>query len=211
MQASKANVVTKFHLRSLGIRNAELEYYLMVFGRMAEIASFLGGSASAALTIDISKDESLVLKATYLMVASSAFGAFLLVLIISAMCSMWGPGKALRGEDAAAMDYAIYILENAQRCAMRFFCFGLLCFLLAAFLLCWLLFKFKGSVWASAILAMMFLFLFQKGAIIFTVLNSGTSVSSALRGNLVKNVGELLGDRNLNAHAGVTTRFANKV
>ena len=75
LQANKANVITWFHLKSLDIRNAELQYFLMVFSRMEEIASFLGGSASAALTIDIPKGEDVIAtKAFYLFMTSSAFG-----------------------------------------------------------------------------------------------------------------------------------------
>eukprot|EP00392_Amoebophrya_sp_AT5.2_P011120 g11195.t1 len=213
LQASKAKVVTGFHLDALNIRQAELSYFLMVFSRLQEIASFLGFSASAALSINVTTtEENQNMKAFFLVATTTCFGSFFCVLMISSMCTMWGPGKALRGDNAASMDYALYVLEHAHQLAIRFTFLGLVCFLFAAVLLVWLLFAWKGSVPASVVLMGFMGVLLQKLFRIYMALQSGKTVSSALRGNLVKDVGELMGDHTLEgANGGISTRFANHV
>ncbi|CAD7966933.1 unnamed protein product [Amoebophrya sp. A120] len=266
LQASKANVVTKFHLEALHIRQAELQYFLLVFSRMQDIASFLGFSASAALSVDFdthyekavelakesghaihhSETTQDYLKAFFLFVATTCFGSFFTVLMISTLCSMWGPGKALRGDNAAAMDYAVMVLSNAHEIAIKFTFLGIISFMFAAILLVWLLFPWKGSVPATVVLMFFAGKLSEKSFHIYEHLfgrpyasspasgerelaagagyhpasynETGRSpnkqfVSSALRGNLVKDVGELMGDKSLEGvtRAGISTKFANSV
>lgn len=97
IQANKANVVTDFHLKALNIRNRELDYFLMVFDKMSSISSLLAGFASSALMVGIPRRDNPYLVALFLVSTGCALGAHLLVVIISTMCTMWGPKGAAWG------------------------------------------------------------------------------------------------------------------
>merc|ERR1719217_1444295 len=151
IQATKAKVVTGFHLSALNVRNFELEYFLLVFDKLSSISSFLAGFASSALMVGIPRKDNPILVAIFLLTTASAFGAHLLVVIVATMCIMWGPGKALRGEDATSMDWAIYILEQTQIKCQNFFIFGLVCYFVSSIVVVWLLFDMRGSIIISVI------------------------------------------------------------
>merc|ERR1719335_1287020 len=162
IQATKAKVVTHFHLSSLNIRNFELEYFLMVFDKLSSISSLLCGFASSALMVGIPRKDDPFLVAFFLLTTASAFGAHLLVVIVATMCIMWGPGKALRGEDATSMDWAIYILEQTQITTQRYFIFGLVCYFISSIVVVWLLFDLEGSVIITVIYSILMVWLFAK-------------------------------------------------
>lgn len=211
IQANKANVVTGFHLTSLNIRNYELGYFLMVFDKLSSISSLLAGFASSALMVGIPRRDNPYLVALFLLSTGSALGAHLLVVIVSTMCIMWGPGKALRGEDATSMDWAIYILEQTQIKIQRFFMFGLLCYFVSSILVVWLLFDLRGSIIITVIFGVIMVWLLVKSLKIYRALNPSQVVSGRLKGNPVKNVGELMGDERLTAETGVTASFATHI
>ncbi|CAJ1341809.1 unnamed protein product [Effrenium voratum] len=102
IQANKATVVTEFHKQALEVRNMELEYYLLVFDKISTISALLAGFASTAVQVEVPKDAAPPLKTLYLLSAASALGAHLLVVVVCTMCTMWGPGHALRGQETPA-------------------------------------------------------------------------------------------------------------
>lgn len=211
IQANKANVVTGFHLKALNIRNRELDYFLMVFDKMSSISSLLAGFASSALMVGIPRRDNPYLVALFLVSTGCALGAHLLVVIISTMCTMWGPGKALRGEDSTSVDYAIYIMEQTQMKTMRFFFFGLICYFVSSILVVWLLFDARGSCIVTTIYFLLVAWLWQKSVVIYHALNPRMVVSGRIKGNPVKNVGELMGDERLSGETGVTASFATHI
>lgn len=211
IQATKANVVTGFHLTSLNIRNYELNFFLMVFDKLSSISSLLAGFASSALMIGIPRRDNPYLVTLFLITTGCAFGAHLLVVIVSTMCIMWGPGKALRGEDATSMDWTVYILEQTQLKTQKFFIFGLVCYFISSIVCVWLLFDQRGSIVISIIFLILMVWLFAKSWSIYRALNSSQVVSGRLKGNPVKNVGELMGDERLTAETGVSAAFATHI
>merc|ERR550537_374645 len=98
IQANKATVVASFHQKTLEVRKMELDYYLMVFDKLSTISSLLAGFASSALMVGIPRRDNPYLVTLFLVSTACALGSHMLVVIISTMCTMWGPGKALRGE-----------------------------------------------------------------------------------------------------------------
>merc|ERR1719379_2122412 len=54
----------------------------------------------------------------FLIFTGSAFGMNLLVILIATLCNLWGPGKALRGNDSVHLHDTIEILERQQQIAM---------------------------------------------------------------------------------------------
>lgn len=124
IQANKATVVTEFHKQSLEVRNMELDFYLLVFERISTISALLAGFASTAIQVEVPEGSSPILKTCYLLFAATALGAHLLVVVVCTMCTMWGPGHALRGRDANCVDQAVAVLDAAQRQMEMFFFLG---------------------------------------------------------------------------------------
>eukprot|EP00397_Hematodinium_sp_SG-2012_P039983 GEMP01043746.1.p1 GENE.GEMP01043746.1~~GEMP01043746.1.p1 ORF type:complete len:214 (+),score=13.03 GEMP01043746.1:115-756(+) len=212
IQARKALCITGFHLKSLNIRNAELDYFLMVFDRLSQISSLLAGFASSALMVGIPRRQSPFLVSSFLIVTGSALGSHLLVVIVATMCTMWGPGKVLRGRDVVSVNYAITILERYLTTCIRFFIFGLTCYFVSSILVVWLLFNLRGCIIITIVYAILTSWLFQKSVVIYTTLNPDAKmVSGRLRGNPVKNVGELMGDATLDGRGGVSAAFATHI
>jgi len=211
LQANKAQCITGFHLKSLDIRNLELGYYMMVFDKMSSISSLLGGFASSALMIGIPKKDNPILVAIFLFITSTAFGSHLLVMIISTMCTMWGPGKVLRASDMTAVNYAISILESYVATCARFFGLGLVCYFVSSLLVVWLLFELRGCIIISVVYVILVSWLCHKSLAIHNALNPHKVIYGRLKGNPVKNIGELFGDPKLTASDGITAAFATRI
>mmetsp|Transcript_159459 Transcript_159459/g.487948 ORF Transcript_159459/g.487948 Transcript_159459/m.487948 type:complete len:213 (-) Transcript_159459:97-735(-) len=211
LQANKAKLVAGFHQQTLEVRKMELDYYLMVFDKLSSISSLLAGFASSALMIGIPRRDSPYLVTMFLLSTGSALGSHLLVVIVTTMCIMWGPGHALRGEDASFVDNAVYILDTAKRSMEKFFMFGLVCYFTSSILVVWLLFDFQGSVTVSIIFGVLLIWLFCKSRKIYTVLQPDKYVSGHVNFNRVRNIGELMGDTSLSANTGVSAAFASRI
>ena len=102
----------------------ELDFYLLVFERISTISALLAGFASTAIQVEVPEGSSPILKTCYLLFAATALGAHLLVVVVCTMCTMWGPGHALRGRDANCVDHAVAVLDAAQRQMAMFFFLG---------------------------------------------------------------------------------------
>eukprot|EP00416_Gambierdiscus_australes_P045055 CAMPEP_0171103500 /NCGR_PEP_ID=MMETSP0766_2-20121228/58950_1 /TAXON_ID=439317 /ORGANISM="Gambierdiscus australes, Strain CAWD 149" /LENGTH=212 /DNA_ID=CAMNT_0011563929 /DNA_START=123 /DNA_END=761 /DNA_ORIENTATION=+ len=211
IQAKKATLVANFHQQTLEVRKMELDYYLMVFDKLSSISSLLAGFASSALMIGIPRRDNPYLVTIFLFSTGSALGSHLLVVIVTTMCIMWGPGHALRGEDASYVDNAVYILDTAKRSMEKFFMFGLVCYFTSSILVVWLLFDFTGSVTVSSIFCVLLCWLYGKSRKIYSVLQPGKYVSGHINFNRVKNIGELMGDTSLSAETGVSAKFATHI
>eukprot|EP00452_MALV-II_sp_L67-6_P000088 gene88-143_t len=131
LQANKGKVLTGFHQTSLEIRQCELKYFTTVFEQLSGASSMLAGFASSILMLEVPRRDSAVLQTVFLVSGGCAFGFNLLVILISTLCCLWGPGRALFGNDGShAVAEAIEVLAGAQQTAMRFFLLGLLSYFL---------------------------------------------------------------------------------
>jgi len=214
IQATKASVVTEFHKDALDVRKMELEFYLMVFDKLSTISSLLAGFASSALMVAIPRRNNPYLVTMFLLSTGSALGSHLLVVIVTTMCTMWGPGYALKGEDAAFVDRACNILETTRMSMERFFIFGLVCYFTSSILVVWLLFDWVGCITVTIILSFIIVLLVCKSMTIYRVLHSyPTKTSSEMKFDRVKNIGHLMGDATgtLTAEGGVSASFATKI
>lgn len=192
IQAYKGRCITAFHRESLEIRNYELDYFLMVFDRMSSIASLLATFASSAMFIDIPTWVNPWLVASFLTFVGCAVGLNLIVILIASLCAMWGPGKALRGDDAKHMHMAIEILETAQQIAMRYFVFGLFCYFFSSIMVTWVLFDLLAASFMTIVLGVFLIVLFRQSMVIrrafITTLPFTTGL---LRGNPVRSPDEI--------------------
>ncbi|CAL1159361.1 unnamed protein product [Cladocopium goreaui] len=207
IQANKATVVTEFHKQSLEVRNMELDFYLLVFERISTISALLAGFASTAIQVEVPEGSSPILKTCYLLFAATALGAHLLVVVVCTMCTMWGPGHALRGRDANCVDHAVAVLDAAQRQMEMFFFLGLISYFLSCIFLVCLLFDLKGRILVCSIFLLTLIWLARKVLRIGQVLRPGRWTSGHIHGSAVK-IGELMGDDALTAEHGVSASFA---
>mmetsp|Transcript_4975 Transcript_4975/g.12161 ORF Transcript_4975/g.12161 Transcript_4975/m.12161 type:complete len:205 (-) Transcript_4975:14-628(-) len=192
IQANKGSVITSFHQQTLDIRQYELDYFLMVFDRMSSIAALLGSFASSAMFITIPKWVNPIVVALFLTFAGCAVGLNLIVILIASLSAMWGPGQALRGDDAKHMHMAIETLEAAQQIAMRYFVFGLFCYFGSSIMVTWVLFDIVQAVLITFILITFLFALFRQSMVIrrafITTLPFTTGL---LRGNPVRSPDEI--------------------
>eukprot|EP00933_Yihiella_yeosuensis_P051135 TRINITY_DN48985_c0_g1_i1.p1 TRINITY_DN48985_c0_g1~~TRINITY_DN48985_c0_g1_i1.p1 ORF type:complete len:214 (-),score=34.20 TRINITY_DN48985_c0_g1_i1:129-770(-) len=212
IQANKAATITDFHKQTLEVRNMELEYYLMVFDKLSSISALLAGFASSALMVAVPKRTNPYIVTLFLLSTASALGAHLLVVIVTTMCTMWGPGYALRGEDASYVDAAVYTLDKTKTSMEMFFFFGLICYFSSCLLVVWLLFDHKGKIVVCSIFAVALFWLYCKCWKIRNALLPSKFVSGHVKFNRVKNIGELMGgDGRLTAEGGVSAQFASQI
>jgi len=165
IQANKGSILTGFHKTSLSIRYKELGYFTGVFDRMCGISSMLAGFAASAMMLSVPRWENPWVVVAFLIFTGSAFGMNLLVILIATLCNLWGPGKALRGNDSVHLHDAIDILERQQQMAMRFFVMGLFSYFISSIMVSWLFFDKTGAILTTVLLAL-FLFLLVRQSLV---------------------------------------------
>merc|ERR1719245_1602150 len=123
----------------------------------------------------------------FLIFTGSAFGMNLLVILIATLCCLWGPGKALRGNDSAHLFEAIDILERYQQIAMRFFVMGLFSYFISSIMVTWLFFDHLGAVLATGLVSM-FLFLLVRQSLVIrrAFITSQPFSTGYIRGDAVR-------------------------
>merc|ERR1711879_770948 len=101
---------------------------------------------------------------------------------------MWGPGKALRGNDSAHLHDAITILEKQQQMAMRFFVVGLFSYFISSIMVTWLFFDRMGAFLATVIMLLaLFLLVRQSLVIRRAFITSRPFTTGYIRGNPMSN------------------------
>eukprot|EP00930_Biecheleria_cincta_P044280 TRINITY_DN30406_c0_g1_i1.p1 TRINITY_DN30406_c0_g1~~TRINITY_DN30406_c0_g1_i1.p1 ORF type:complete len:197 (+),score=40.72 TRINITY_DN30406_c0_g1_i1:102-692(+) len=187
LQANKGNVISKFHRQSLEIRNKELKYFLGVFNRMSTISSILAGFASSAMMMSVPRWKDRFLVTAFLSFTGCAFGFNLLVILIATLCNIFGPGKALRGNDGSHLDEAIDVLEQAQQESMRFFILGLFCYFASTIMVVWLFFDSVGAAVTTVILVFFCCMVVRQSLVIRrSFLSSQPFASGVVRGNAMQ-------------------------
>mmetsp|Transcript_71286 Transcript_71286/g.204546 ORF Transcript_71286/g.204546 Transcript_71286/m.204546 type:complete len:196 (-) Transcript_71286:129-716(-) len=187
IQANKGSVIAEFHQQALDIRYKELKYFLGVFNRMSGISGLLAGFASSAMMLSVPRWENPWLVVAFLIFTGSAFGMNLLVILIATLCSLWGPGKALRGNDSSHLHETIDILERQQQMAMRFFVMGLFSYFISSIMVTWLFFDSIGAFIATTLLST-FLFLLVRQSLVIrrAFISSQAFTTGYIRGNPVR-------------------------
>merc|ERR1719343_1299964 len=126
----------------------------------------------------------------FLIFTGTAFGMNLLVILIATLCCLWGPGKALRGNEPQHLHEAIDILEQKQHMAMRFFMMGLFSYFISSIMVTWLFFDNQGAVLAS-VLVTLFLFLLVRQSLVIrrAFITSQPFTTGYIRGNPMRGDG----------------------
>merc|ERR550534_2503609 len=122
----------------------------------------------------------------FLTFTGSALGLHLMVILIATLCCLWGPGRALRGDEAMHVHETIDILENVQQMAMRYFVLGLFCYFISSMMVTWLFFDVLGAVLTTGLLTLFqFLVIRQTLVIRRAFVTTRSFTSGRIRGNPV--------------------------
>lgn len=141
LYADKRALETNLQVSLLKIREKELQFYTQNCIAIGTQAALLSGFAyNGIIQVDIPSDASDWLKTCYLCVTTMAMGFELIAVLNSTLCSMLGPGLALRGPDGS-MHRAVDGLMLEYRLTFLFFVMGLLAFHVSALLFAWLEFS----------------------------------------------------------------------
>lgn len=112
LKANKANVVAGLAHKTLEIRQMELRYWMDVFKKFGVLAAFLGGFASSVVLLNTEKArEEKGSNLLFILCSGGAMGFNLVLLTISVVCCLWGPGRALTGRG----DESYRVVSQASR------------------------------------------------------------------------------------------------
>lgn len=155
--ADKRALETNLQVSLLKIREKELQFYTQNCIAIGTQAALLSGFAyNGIIQVDIPTDSSDWLKTLYLCVTTAAMGFELIAVLNSTLCSMLGPGLALRGPDGS-MHRAVDGLMLEYRLTFLFFTAGLVAFHLSALLFAWLEFSWPVAL-AMTLALLMFIY-----------------------------------------------------
>jgi len=166
LQAKKGSILTGFHKTSLKIRYKELEYFKGVFNRMSSISTMLAGFAAQAMLLSVPRWENPWIVVAFLIFTGCALGFNLLVILIATLCTLFGPGKALCGNDSTHLHEAIDTMERQQQMAMRFFVMGLFSYFISSIMVTWLFFDRVGAIFTTVVLTIFQFVLVQQALVI---------------------------------------------
>ena len=165
--ADKRALETNLQVSLLKIREKELQFYTQNCIAIGTQAALLSGFAyNGIIQVDIPEESSDVLKALYLCVTTAAMGFELIAVLNSTLCSMLGPGLALRGPDGS-MHRAVDGLMLEYRLTFVFFTMGLVAFHISALLFAWLEFSWPVALAMTLALVMFIWGMYKYGMRIY--------------------------------------------
>jgi len=157
LYADKRALETNLQVSLLKIREKELQFYTQNCIAIGTQAALLSGFAyNGIIQVDIPSESSDWLKTCYLCVTTFAMGFELIAVLNSTLCSMLGPGLALRGPDGS-MHRAVDGLMLEYRLTFLFFTMGLIAFHVSALLFAWLEFSWPVAL-AMTLALLMFIY-----------------------------------------------------
>jgi hypothetical protein len=142
-------------VRTQSIRQKELEYWVSTFKTMAGQSAMLTGFCYGGLSLSApGKDPiSNAISFGFLATTTGAMSFGLLTIIVAALCSMLGPGLALRGsEGAGSVHKAVDVMKSESVNCFNFFILQLLMFHISSFLLMWVLYTSRVAMFVNVIL-----------------------------------------------------------
>ena len=158
LQANKQALERELKVKMLDLQWKELDYLTSNFQNLATSSAVLVGFGFSALGISTAYDpqsstahqsiweldrdgwfniffiSEVIVSALFAAAASMALGWCLLSLFLSTICSMCGPGLALRGPEGS-VSIAVRHMEEMLKLTLRFFGRGLIAFVLTLALL----------------------------------------------------------------------------
>lgn len=152
LHADKRALEQNLKLHLLLIRERELMFYTDNCVSIGAQAAWLAGFAYAGLIMVDLPVVNQTLETAYLCMTVTAMGLNLIAVLNSMLCSMLGPGLALRGPDGA-MHRAVDEMMEEYRLTFFFFGLGLIALYAATILYAWVMFLWPPALLMSFSLA----------------------------------------------------------
>ena len=168
LSADKNVTLTEFQIQTLQIREKELNYFVNLYNAISGIAAMLAGFGFSSLKMQFPSTTSTVLQIVYLAITASAIGLELCAILNSACCSVFGPGKFLRGKQGLeSAEKAVQVLEEKSEITLTYFMLGLYSIVLSSAFKAFILYTLWNACVVSAGLVFMSYLLINSGRRIF--------------------------------------------
>mgnify|MGYP007072166538 CR=1 FL=1 len=150
------------------IREKELNYFVGLYSSIASTAAMLAGFGFSSLRMSFPKGTSTITQILYLSFTACAIGLELCAILNAATCSVFGPGKFLRGKAGIkSAEEAVKVLEEKAETTIGYFMVGLICIVLSSSLKAFILYSFILACIVTAGLTFMTYVLVKTGRRIF--------------------------------------------
>lgn len=128
----KNDVVTNVAKSQALIKKLEMDWYIRNYGTLSGTSSMLAGFAFGQVAKNIPYEKNWGLAMAYIITSVSGLGIHLLIVLITTLCFLWGPGLALRGDQGGfSVDRAVRGLRQSQKHVYVLFVIGTLIFLVS--------------------------------------------------------------------------------
>eukprot|EP00388_Colpodella_angusta_P026041 GDKK01004324.1.p1 GENE.GDKK01004324.1~~GDKK01004324.1.p1 ORF type:complete len:381 (-),score=92.23 GDKK01004324.1:243-1385(-) len=128
----KNDVVTSVAKTQVLIKKLEMDWYIRNYGTLSGTSSMLAGFAFGQVARNIPYDKNWGLSMAYIITSVTSLGIHLLIVLITTLCFLWGPGLALRGDQGAfSVERAVKGLRQSQKHVYILFVAGTLIFLVS--------------------------------------------------------------------------------
>mmetsp|Transcript_35531 Transcript_35531/g.46748 ORF Transcript_35531/g.46748 Transcript_35531/m.46748 type:complete len:141 (+) Transcript_35531:80-502(+) len=133
LTADKNATLTDFQIQTMQIREKELNYFVGLYNSISGIAAMLAGFGFSSLKMSFPDHTSIVFEMLYLAITACAIGLELCAILNAATCSVFGPGKFLRGKGGiAAAEQVVAVLEDKMDITIGYFMAGLVCIVISS-------------------------------------------------------------------------------
>ena len=183
LTADKNATLTEFQIQTLQIREKELKYFVSLYNGISGIGAMLAGFGFSSLRMSFPDDTLTVIQILYLAFTACAIGLELCAILNAATCSVFGPGKFLRGKGGlAAAEQAVQVLEDKTDITLGYFMGGLVCILISSSLKAYIQYSFLNASVVTIGLVFMAYILVHSGRRIFTEMyvEKGTAISGKI-------------------------------
>ena len=158
------------------------------YNGISGISAMMAGFGFGSLRIEFPETTNFIVQIAYLSITASAIGLNLLAILNSATCSVFGPGKFLRGRDGLkSANDAVDVLEEKSEVTLKYFLAGFGCIVISSSLKAFILNSFFNALIVSCGLLIMSLYLKTVGERILTKLyvEKKSAISGLIQGDQV--------------------------
>jgi hypothetical protein len=167
--ANKNATLTDFQVKTMAIREKELNYFVGLYGTLSGMAAFLAGFAYRALTSHIPEETNLLVSTVFYAITAAAVGLEVIAISNSAFCTVYGPGMALRGNRGLkSMEVAVDVLQNKSEQTLKYFMMGLYGQIISSAILAWIRYSALNALLINMGLAGLCIFIMKWAEQIFS-------------------------------------------
>jgi hypothetical protein len=135
-----------------------------LYNGIAGIASMLAGFGFSSLKMDFPEKTSVLMQILYLSFTAAAIGFELCAIINASTCSVFGPGKFLRGRGGVkAAEQVVKVLEDKSEITLQYFYVGLYCIVVSSAFKAFIQYSFLNGLLVTMGLVFMTWLLFKAG------------------------------------------------